>query len=185
MSNSLEKAIKQLSKDRDIILKKEDIQLLIEYIERITMYLGKRAYHLMNHCNRKTLMLKDIKNSIRIEISEKYTENLIKYSNYIVSRYFSIRKGYSIELLNEIFNYDRLCPSNILLELDILLPYNYFRQKLKLLNTYRVNVESTIFLISLINSLTITILNSYKGYNFDLPISKILENYKLHSDTID
>ena len=41
-----------------------------------------------------------------------------KYSNYVVTRYFEIRKGYSIELLNELFNYERLCPNHILLELD-------------------------------------------------------------------
>ena len=47
-----------------------------------------------------------------------------------------------------------------------------------------VKNESTIFLISLLHSLTINILNSYKGHSGEKSLLSILDNYKFHSDTI-
>ena len=68
---------------------------MITYIDRITSYLGERATHMMMHCNRKELRLSDIKNACRIELKETLVESHLKYSNYIVTRYFEIRKGFS------------------------------------------------------------------------------------------
>lgn len=180
-------AISKLGKDRNLILIDSEIKEIITYIDRISNYLGERATHLMMHCNRKTLRLCDIKNASRIELKEELIQSHLKYSNYIVTRYFEIRKGYSIELLNHIFNYEKLCPSKILLEMEIYLPFNYFRDKLKLLNTYQVKYESTIFLIAMVQSTIITILNSLLGNRITkpkTPIGEILNNYKCHSDII-
>lgn len=184
-SYNLEQAVRKLANDRDINLTNIEMVNILNYIDNISKYLGQRAYHLMTHCNRKSINLRDIKNASRIEIKENIIENLVKYSNYIVTRYFEIRKGYSLEILNEVFNYGRLCPSKILLELEIYFPFNYFRDHLKLLNTYQVKYESTIFLIALVQSITINILNSLKGIrkvNSSIKIEDILKNYKCHSD---
>ena len=162
--SSLREVINKLGTERHIHLKECEIKEMIIYIDRITNYLGERAIHLMMHCNRKELRLSDIKNACRIELKEDLIQSHLKYSNYIVTRYFEIKKGYSIELLNEIFNYEQLCPSKILLEMDIYLPFNYFRDKLKLLENYQVKYESTIFLIAMIQSTIITLINSLSGY---------------------
>lgn len=186
-SLNLETAIKKLAKDREIHLTEMDINQIIKYIDTISTYLGQRAYHLMKHCNRKSINLRDIKNAARIEVKEELSPDLIKYGNYIVTRYFEIRKGYSLEILNEVFNYEKLCPSQILLELEIYFPFTYFRDHLKLLKTYQVKYESTIFLVALVQSITINILNSLKGMRMEksnIKIEKILENYKCHSDYV-
>ena len=52
----------------------------------------------------------------------------------------------------------------------------FFRDKLKPVKNYVVKNESTIFLISLIHSLTINILNSYKGHSGEKPLLSILDN---------
>ena len=57
----------------------------------------------------------------------------------------------------------------------------------ELLNTYQVKYESTIFLVALVQSLTINILNSLKGMrkvDSSIKIEKILNNYKCHSDIV-
>ena len=185
--SSLAEAIGKLGEDRNINLTKDEIKEIVIYIDRVSNYLGERATHLMLHCNRKMLLLSDIKNASRIELKEEIIQSHLKYSNYIVTRYFEIRKGYSIELLNHIFNYDKLCPSKILLDMEIYLPFNYFKDKLKLFNTYRVKYESIIFVIAMIQSTIITILNSLLGNRINKPktqIGEILNNYKCHSDII-
>ena len=189
MKNSLIKSIQKLAEDRNIELSKEDLQLLFDYTNLVSSYIGKRAYHLMDHCNRRNIQLRDTKNAIRIEINdEKICENIIKYSNYIVTRYFQIQKGYSLPLLNELFNYDRICPSKILIELDIHVPFHHFKKVMPKSRSYTIQNEASIFLVSSIQSLIINILNSYKGYlnqEKKITMSTILENYKCHSDFIE
>ena len=189
MKNSLTDAINKLAKERDIELNKNDMDQIVTYINLVSNYIGKRAYHLMEHCNRRNIMLRDTKNALRIELTDdKMCENIIKFSNYIVSRFFQIQKGYSFELFNELFSYDKICQSKILLDLDIYIPFNQFKKNMKRSRSYTIQKEATIFLVSSIQSLLINILNSLKGYrksNKNTDIKKVLNNYKCHSDSID
>ena len=59
------------------------------------------------------------------------------------------------------------------------LPPRYFPYNIKNLGE-KVNEKN----MEVKNAIT-TILNSYKGYNYEVSISNVLENYKFHSDTIE
>ena len=177
---SLNSIISELASDENININDSDIKHITKFINKICDYLAKRSYHLMTHCNRKTMMLRDIKNATRIEIVEDLSNNLLKYCNRLVTKYFIIKKGYSLEILNELFNYELLCPSKILLEIGIKFPMLYFRDKLKLINTYQVRNETTIFLATLCQFLTVEIIKKKKLSN--MTITKIISEYELFSD---
>lgn len=159
---SLKKGIKELGDDNNIQLRDEDITEIINFINILSDFIAKRSYHLMTHCQRKVMILRDIKNATRIEIQGKLSSKIVKFGNRIVTKYFIIKKGYSFEFLNQLFNYELLCPAKLLRELGIKLPLMFFRNKLKITDYYRVTNETTIFLICLNQYFINYILDNFK-----------------------
>ena len=143
-----------------------------------------RSYHLSRHCNKNSIQLRDAKNAVRIEIEdEEMCEHMIKFANNIVSRYLYIKKGFSIHILNELFNYQKTCPSQILLDLDIFVPFNLLKNQMKQSKSYSMKNETTVFLLSIIQSMIHNILNEIKKTG-NKKINKIITDFHCHSDNL-
>ena len=180
---SLHEAIDKLAKNKNMELPKQDIDKIEKHINQISKYFGMRSYHLSRHCNKKSIQLRDAKNAVRIEVEdEEMCEHMIQFANRIVSQFLYIKKGFSLDILNELFNYQKTCPSQILLDLDIYIPFNLLKTQMKQSKSYSMKNETTVFLLCIIQSIIHNILNEIK--NTKKNIKKILEDFQCHSDNL-
>ena len=181
---SLHEAIDKIAKNKNMELPKQDIDEIEKQINQISKYLGMRSYHLSRHCNRNQILLRDAKNAVRIEIDdEEMCERMIQFANHNVTRFLYIKKGFSINILNELFNYQKNCPSQILLDLDIYVPFNLLKNQMKQSKSYSMKNETTVFLLCIVQSIIHNILNEIKK-NGNKKIKKVIEDFHCHSDKL-